>query len=285
MKDDYLLLTIIPIILIAGCVSSPFSPTGTFSSRENNGLSVSLVADATEVKTGSPVTFIASLKNLADENATDIKVTLDIMGWNIVDKTKSLNLLLPKEGHKFSWVMYAPKEAGNYSSYVNVFYKMKSRGNIKVRIYNYDHLASLDPNTRKKIEETTAVLLQTKSSNTPITIDVSIQQPFIITQSVQEFPFVVKIKNVGSYEAYNPLVNYQSLGENQKDMVMFSYFGEHLSCDVSNGSIIKLEDGSKGVICKFTVKKEDVGNYLELTANFTVDYAYLTKASTTIRVV
>ena len=280
-------LLLILVVSLSGCtflgIELPEPGGGITPITGGTGLSVSLTTDKSEVKAGSPATFIATINNLADENATNIAVTLNATGWSIENPTQQLSVLRAKESYKPSWVLYAPVETGSYSPNVNVFYKMQTKKNIKVRIYDNAYLNTLSSDKRKTITESSALQSESGSRDTPIILTISLQQPFIMTQNIQEFPFVITIQDVGSGEAYNPSVNYYSLSG--KDQVIFSYQGRRMTCDVPTNSVIQLEEGSKGIACKFTVSKSDVNNYLDESGNFTIYYAYVKKASTTIKVV
>ena len=290
---DFIWVTAITLLLIflAGCtipgtnIELPEPGGGITPTTGGTGLSVSLSTDKSEVKTGEPATFITTIKNLASEDAMNIVAKLNLTGWTVTNPIQTLSLLPSGGGYKFSWVLYAPKETSSFSSVVDVFYEMQTKKSIGVRIYDNDYLNTLSEDKRKEIGESSALQSETGSMNTPIAISVSLQQPFILTQDTQEFPFVITIQNIGSGETYNPSANYQSLDENLKNKVVFSYSGNYLTCDEPSGSTITLVDGSKGIACRFIVSKGDVANSLDTTANFTVNYAYLTRGTTTIKVV
>lgn len=242
------------------------------------GLALSLTTDIKKIKTNSPITFVLRVENLASENATDISA--ELIGWRAVT-IKRLDLLMPNEIHKFSWIINSPDKNGTYKVNATVFYKMKSWKNIGVKVYNKEYLQTLPPEQRKSIQEKSALYFSSGSSKTPIEIYVSIQQPFILIEKTQEFPFVVELRNVGDDKIFSFDSVYKPSIE-EKNIIRFEYEGEKLSCDVRGD--VKLENNVKRIVCKFVLS--DIKDFSVFTANFTASYACLNdKASTTINVI
>jgi len=154
---------------------------------------------------------------------------------------------------------------------------------MKFRVYNESYLLTLSQEKRKAIEEKPALISYKGSENTSIEIIPSIQQPFILSKTTQEFPFIIKVVNVGGYEVYSPEASYPPENE-KKNLVKFSYSGNYLSCDVPNNSLIELVDNSKGIVCKLSLSGVSIREYSDFTANFSAYYSYFTKTSLSIEV-
>ncbi|MEM5766230.1 MAG: hypothetical protein QW423_01175 [Candidatus Aenigmatarchaeota archaeon] len=278
MKMHFLFL-LSAIVFLSGCIYQ------TETQKVSNvGLSTALTISTKQVKASSPVTFILNIKNLASEVAEGIKVQLlNLNEWRIENELQELKELLPNDIYKFSWIAYAPQQSKNFTPTANIFYFMKTKSDIKLRVYNNDYLNTLSHEERNKIKEKSAILFSTISKNTPVLIEIHLQQPFILTQKTEKFPFVLEIKNVGLGEVYKNNSKYPPT-ERDKDYVTFSYSSNStLECDSSNGEIVKLANGAKSIVCRVVASQID--KYSDFSINFTVSYAYLDKTKTEIKVV
>lgn len=241
------------------------------------GLSIDLTPDIKEVQKSSPVTFIASIKNLADEEADDITIRLhNLTGWKIENSYQTLDKLSPEDTHKFSWIAYSPSISKAYHAAVKLSYEMQTKSSLEIRIYDNDYLNTLEKSERDRIKSKSALQSYSTSEKTPVDLTISLKQPFILTSKTQEFPFVINLENKGLGNPYYG---------GHKDKLKFSYSSDYdMECDVSNNAIIVV-DRSRSVVCRLIAEKEDVGNYLDVVANFTLKYTYKDEVSTTVEVV
>jgi hypothetical protein len=276
----FFLLLFILIIFISGCITTQQEKTS------NLGLSLTLTTDTKKVAISSPLTFILTVKNLASEPAEDISAHLtNLTGWRIENELQQLQELQSSDLYKFSWIAYAPSQNKTFIPVSNVFYNMQTKNILKIRIYNNEYLESLKQEEREKIKSKPALLSSVTSKKTPVSLQVSLQQPFILTQYSQRFPFTIEIKNVGLGKVYSDTSTYPPQS-NKEDYVRFNYESNAtLVCDFENGDLVRLINGSRSIACRLLVMKEEVDKYSDFFVNFTVSYTYLDKASTKIEVV
>ncbi|MEM5772754.1 MAG: hypothetical protein QXL86_00815 [Candidatus Aenigmatarchaeota archaeon] len=277
-KSFVLLFLLVLVIFISGCIG------GEEEKPSDVGLSSTLTSDTKKAMASSPVTFVLTIKNLASEPAKGIFVELtNLTGWNIERPIQTLPELVKNDLYKFSWIAYSPA-IGNksFSAVANLFYKMESKAAIKVRVYSNDYLNTLKQDEREKIKSKSALLSSVISSKTPVKISVSLQQPFILTEASQTFPFVINVKNIGPGEVYSSISNYPP-SERDKSYFTFSYSSNSsLQCDFVNGELVGLVNGSRNIACRITAS--GVEKYSDFSINFTISYAYLDKAKTKIEV-
>jgi len=280
MKKYCFLSLLIIIIFLSGCIGQPEVKVS------NVGLSGILTSDTKQAKPSMPVTFILTAKNLASENANDISTQLlNLTGWDVENELQYLDKLLPNDLYKFSWIAYASSTPNKtFMPYANVFYKMESNAKLKLRVYENNYLNTLKSEEREKIRGTSALLSSTISKNTPIEVKISLQQPFILTEYSQRFPFVIEIKNAGIGKAYSDVATYTP-GESQENYFRFGYESNStIVCDFDNGELVRLINGSKNIACRLVATQDDVNKYSDFVVNFTISYSYLDKASTKIEV-
>jgi hypothetical protein len=276
-----LIMLIIAVVFLSGCI------TPTKKEISDVGLSTVLTSDVKKTTPTTPVTFILTVKNLASESAKEISAQLlNLTGWRIENSLQNLDELLPTDLYTFSWIAYAPSTPNKtFTPVANIFYKMETKAKLKLRVYDNDYLNTLKPEEREKIRGKSALLSSSISSKTPVTVTLSLQQPFILTGYSQRFPFVLEIKNVGLGEVYSD-DSYYPPRDGEKNYVRFGYTGNStLQCDFGDGDLVKLVNGSKSIVCRLIVTEDDVNKYSDFSADFTVGYSYLDKASTKIEVV
>jgi hypothetical protein len=281
MKNCLVFLSLlILLIFFSGCISKEEKVSSSF------GLSAVLTSDTRKVTTSSPVTFILTVKNLASEPAENINVELtNLTDWKIENKLQQLQELKPSDLYKFSWVAYAPSQNKTFFPIVRMFYLMETKTNLKLRVYDNDYLNTLKQKERENIKSKPAILSSTSSKKTPVSLRVSLEQPFILTRYSQKFPFTIEIKNNGLGSPYKNIASYPPK-ESQKNYVKFSYTSNGtITCDFEDGEFVELVEGGKSIVCRLLVMKDDVDKYSDYFINFTISYAYLDKASTKIEVV
>jgi len=282
MRNQLLLILLIAVIFLSGCITQP---SGTTVS--NVGLSRTLSSDTKQAKTSMPVTFILSVKNLASENANDISAELlNLTYWTVENQLQHLDELLPNDLYKFSWIAYSPSTPNNtFIPIANVFYNMETNAKLKLRVYDNNYLNTLKSDERGKIQEGSALLSSTISKNTPVTVKISIQQPFILTEYSQRFPFVIEIKNAGLGKVYRDNAVYPP-AESFVDYFRFSFSSNStITCDYDSQELVKLDNGIKTIACRLSVTQDDVSNSADFPVDFTISYMYLDKASAKIQVV
>lgn len=280
MKNYLVLMLLVIVVFLSGC-------TTTKKEISSIGISSVLTSDTKEIAASMPVTFILTIKNMASETATDISSQLlNLTGWRIENQLQYLDELLPSDLYKFTWIAYASSETNKtFTPFANVFYKMKTKTNLKLRVYDNDYVNTLKPDERDKIRGSSALISSNISKNTPISIEISLQQPFILSNYAQSFPFVIEIKNIGSGQPYRDYTTYP-LVESDMGYVRFSYTGNFVPvCDFGNGELVMLVNGSKSIVCRMVETKDNVNQYSDFEVNFTISYAYLDTASTSVDVV
>jgi hypothetical protein len=208
-----------------------------------------------------------------------------LTGWRIENELQQLQELQPSDLYKFSWVAYAPLQNKTFTSVANVFYSMQTKANLKIRVYDNEYLESLKQEEREKIKTKSALLSSITSKKTPVGLYVSLEQPFILTQYSQRFPFTIEIRNTGLGKVYSDTSTYPPQ-PSKEEYVRFNYESNAtLMCDFEDNALVKLENGSKSIVCRLLARKDDVDKYSDFFVNFTVSYTYLDKASTKIEVV
>jgi hypothetical protein len=270
------------IVFISGCISQ-----NQGEKVSNFGLSATLTSDTKKVAISSPVTFILTVKNLASEPAKYISAHLtNLTGWRIENELQQLQELQPADLYKFSWIAYAPSlQNKTFTSVANVFYNMQTKANLKIRVYDNEYLESLKQEEREKIKTKSALLSSITSKKTPVSLYVSLEQPFILTQYSQRFPFKIEIRNTGLGKVYSDTSTYPPQ-PSKEDYVKFNYESNAtLMCDFENGELVKLINGSRSIACRLMVMKDDVNKSSDFFVNFTISYAYLDKVLTKIEVV
>jgi hypothetical protein len=280
MKNRLPLVLLIAIVFLSGCITTEKTTVS------NVGLSRTLTSDVKQAKPSMPITFILTVKNLASENAEGILAQLlNLTGWTIENELQRLDELMPNDLYKFSWIAYAPSTANKtFMPYANVFYKMETHARLKLRVYDNSYLNSLKPEEREKIKEGSALLSSIISKNTPVAVKVSLQQPFILTEYSQRFPFVLEIKNAGLGKAYSDYAIY-SPGGMGESYVRFGYKSNStVICDFNDGELVQLINGTKSVACRLLTTQDDVNKYADSVVDFTISYSYLDKASAKIEV-
>jgi hypothetical protein len=281
MKNYFiLLLLLILIIFISGCITTQPQKVSNF------GLSLILAANTKQVKQNAPTTFILTVKNLASEPAKDISAHLtNLTGWRIENELQQLQELQPSDLYKFSWIAYAPSQNKTFVSVANVFYSMETKSTLKIRIYDNEYVESLKQDEREKIKSKPALLSSVTSKKTPVSLYASLEQPFILTQYSQRFPFTIEIKNVGLGKVYSDTSTYPPQS-NKENYVRFNYESNaSLMCDFDKNDLIKLENDSKGIVCRILATKDEIENFTEFEVNFTLNYYYLDKSYFKIDVV
>jgi len=281
MRNQLLLVLLIVIIFLSGCTTS------TKENISSVGLSTVLTSDIKQAKTSMPVTFILTVKNLASEDAKDIFIELlNLTDWEVEDALKSLDELLSNDLYKFSWIAYAPSIPNKtFVPYAEILYSMETKANLTLRVYDNNYLNTLKQAEKDKIKGKSALLSSSISKNTPVTVTVSLQQPFILTSYSQKFPFVIEIKNIGLGQTYGDEPDYPPR-ESEKNYVKFSYATDsNIYCDHDDGDLIELSKGSKSIACKLTVTQDELNNYADFAVDFTISYVYLDRASLKIAVV
>lgn len=250
------------------------------------GLSATLTSTTKKIPPSTPTTFILTVKNLASENAENIKVHLsNLTNWQIEREIQELQLLKPNDLYKFSWVAYSPSQNKSFTPTANIFYFMNTRANLKLRVYDNDYLNTLKPEESKKIKEKSAMIYFNSSKNTPIKLSVNIQQPFILTKYVETFPFVLDVENVGLGGIYSDFSDYPPIERNKGYFRLEFYGNNSLRCDFESNDLVKISNRSKSIVCRLVVTKDDVKNYTDVSINFILSYTYLDKATTKIEVV
>lgn len=284
MKQQlFLILLIVVIVFLSGCAGK------NVQTASGVGLSNTLTSDVKKAETSMPVTFMLTIKNMASESATDISTELtNLTGWKVENALQHLNKLMSSDLYKFSWLAYAPSVPNKtFSPTANLFYKMQTKANLKIRVYENDYLNTLKQKDRQSIMGKSALLSSNISKSTPVNFSLSLQQPFILTEYSQNFPFVIEIKinNAILGQVYKDDESYKPR-ESWKNYVRFGYTtNSTMVCDFSNGDVARLVDGSRSIACKLTATQDRVNNYTDFAVNFTISYTYLDKASTGIEVV
>ena len=274
------LLLLSSIIFISGCITTQTEKTSNF------GLSLTLNTETKQVRQNAPTTFILTVKNLASELAEDISAHLtNLTGWRIENELQELQELQPSDLYKFSWIAYAASQNKTFVPVANVFYKMQTKSILKIRIYDNEYVESLKKEEREKIRSKSALLSSITSKKTPVSLYVSLEQPFILTQHSQRFPFTIEIKNNGLGKVYSDTSTYPPQSS-KEDYVRFNYESNAtLICDFEDGDLVKLINGSRSIACRLLVIREEMDKYSDFFINFTISYAYLDKALTKIDVV
>jgi hypothetical protein len=280
MKFYLLALILLTTVFVSGCIGTQPEKVSNF------GLSLALNANTKQVRPGAPATFILTVKNLASEPAKDISAHLtNLTGWRIENELQQLQELQPSDLYKFSWVAYAPLQNKTFTSVANVFYNMQTKANLKIRVYDNEYLESLKQEEREKIKTKSALLSSITSKKTPVGLYVSLEQPFILTQYSQRFPFTIEIRNTGLGKVYADTSTYPPQ-QNKEDYVRFNYESNAtLMCDFDDNALVKLENGSKSIVCRILTRKDEIGNFTDFEVKFTLDYYYLDKAYFKIDVV
>jgi hypothetical protein len=281
MRNELLLIPLILVIFLSGCT------TQTTTTVSNVGLSRALSSDVTQAKASMPVTFILTVKNLASENANDISAELlNLTGWQVENPLQHIDEIMPSDIYKFSWIAYAsPNPNQTFAPYANVFYRMESKADLTLRVYNNNYLSTLAAADREKIQGTSALVSSALSKSTPVSVKISLQQPFILTEYLQNFPFVVQISNAGSGKVYRDGAVYPP-GDSQKDYFRFSYTSNStVTCDYDSGEIVSLSSGSKSIACRLRVTQDEVTNSANFPVDFTISYMYLDSANAKVQVI
>jgi len=276
----YLLSLLIIIIFLSGCITQ--QKTEPVSSV---GLSRVLSSETKTAKTSMPITFMLTVKNLASESATGVTAELlNLTGWSVEDSIQDLEELLPDDSFKFSWIGYAPSTPNiTFTPVANVFYKMESNAKINLRVYDNVYLNTLKPEERNSIKEKSALLSSAISKNTQISVKISIQQPFILTEHSQRFPFVIEVRNAGLGKVFRDDTAYPP-GESLANYFRFSYTSNStITCDFED-EWVRLENGNKNIACRLSATEDDLDNYADFPVDFTIAYTYLDRASTRIEV-
>lgn len=274
------MLSIVVIVFLSGCIEQKEKVSTV-------GLSLILTTDVKKTPTSAPVTFILTMKNLASESARDISAQLvNLTDWKVENALQGLDELLPNDLYKFSWIAYAPSTPNQtFTPVANIFYRMETKANFKIRVYDNGYLNTLKSDEREKIKTKSALLSSAVSKKTPIAVTASLQQPFILASYSQKFPFVIEIKNVGLGQPYKDYANYPTR-ENDKGYVKFEYTGNSsLICDFDDGDLVKLINGSKSIVCRLAITEDDIYKYSDFSAEFSISYAYLDSSLLGIKVV
>jgi len=280
MKPQLLLILFVIVVFLSGCVE-------TKNMVSSVGLSSALTSDTKQAEASMPITFILTVKNLASENARDISTQLlNLTGWRVEDALQNLDELLSGDLYKFSWVAYAPATPNKtFTPFANLFYGMETESKLTLRVYNNDYLNTLKPDEREKIRGKSALLSSVTSSETPVSLKISLQQPFILSDYSQKFPFVIEVKNAGLGQVYSDDATYLP-SESEKNYFRFSYTGNaSMICDFDTGDLARLIDGSKNIVCRLIATEDEVNSYADFTVSFTMSYTYLDRASMKIGVV
>ncbi|MEM5853179.1 MAG: hypothetical protein QW228_02260 [Candidatus Aenigmatarchaeota archaeon] len=277
MRIFFILLLL--IIFMSGCIQSGEKKISEV------GLSATLTS-AKKVPATMPTTFILTMKNLASEDAENIKVHLtNLTNWQVEKELQELKVLRPNDLYKFSWVAYSPSQNKTFTPVANIFYFMSTKANLKLRVYDNDYLNTLKPEESKKIKEKSAVIYFNSSKNAPVKLNVNVQQPFILTKYIETFPFVLEIENVGSGEVYTDFSNYPPF-ERDKGYLRFEFATTStLNCDFRDGELIKISNKNKSIVCRLIVNKDDIQNYTDFQVNFLLSYTYLDKVKGKIEVI
>jgi hypothetical protein len=281
MRNELLLIPLILVIFLSGCT------TQTTTTVSSVGLSRALSSDVTQAKASMPITFILTVKNLVSEDTNDISAELlNLTGWQVENSLQHIDKVLPNDMYKFTWIAYAPSNPNNtFLPVANVFYRMESNAKLNLRVYDNNYLNTLKSDERGKIQGGSALLSSTISKNTPVTVKISIQQPFILTENSQRFPFVIEIKNAGSGKVYRDNAVYPP-AESFVDYFRFSFSSNStITCDYDSQELVKLDNGIKTIACRLSVTQDDVNKYADFPVDFTISYMYLDKASAKIQVV
>lgn len=278
----YMILAILIIVFLSGCVTQQDQTTVS-----GVGLSGTLSPDVKQAKSSSPVTFILSIKNLASESVNDISTQLlNLTDWRVENGLQHLDQILPNDIYKFSWIAYAPSTPNRtFTLYTDIFYKTETNANLKLRVYNNNYLNGLKSDERESIKGKSALLSLNLSKSTPVTVKLSLQQPFILTDYSENFPFVIEIKNVGLGKAYSDAAGYP-VGDSLENYVRFSFTSNStVMCDYDNDLLVGLINGSKSVVCKLSVTQDQISSYADFSVDFKIKYSYLDKAYAKIGVV
>ncbi len=276
------ILAILLLAALTGCIGGT---TETGLSFAGSGLSIFLKVPQ-ETSPSTPVSILAYVKNMASENASEISVYLQrLEDWNLQNALQTLSLLRPKDTYVFSWVAYSPSVTNKtYNPKVDVFYKMNTTASLKLRIYDNNYLESLPQSKRDEIKKKSALLSFTSSSGTPVSIFTEIKQPFVLAYETQEFPFIINIRNVGNGLIYSPISDYRFLTVLTSNQTVFDASSNYtLSCDVGEHALLQLGQ-SKAVVCKIIAKRSEIVNYIDVSVELKLAYAYLYSVNASIKV-
>ncbi|MEM7821703.1 MAG: hypothetical protein QXX38_02735 [Candidatus Aenigmatarchaeota archaeon] len=277
MRVKWSLLFLLIVIFLSGCFEKEeIRPSAV-------GLSATLTSDLKKINKEMPTTFILTIKNLASEIAEDISARLtNLTDWKIENEIQKLESLSPNDLYKFSWVAYAPPYNKSFTASAEVFYLMKTKSSLKIRVYNNEYLEGLKREEREKIKSQSALLSLTSSKNTPVSLTVSLNQPFILTQSYQKFPFTIEIKNLGKGTIYSDYSTYPPR-ERNKDKLRFNFqTNATLDCDFEDDSLIE-DDKSKTFVCRILAR--NIEKFEDFYIDFSLTYYYLDKVSTKIEAI
>jgi hypothetical protein len=280
-KSFLAILIILALVALTGCIGG----TETGPTFKGTGLVTSLTVP-TEVVPSTPINILANVKNVASENASEIFLYLQgLEGWNVQNPLQTLSLLQSKDTYTFSWLAYSPSTGNKtYEPKIDVFYKMKTVANLKLRIYDNNYLESLPQSKRDEIKKKSALLSFSSSTGTPVSIFTEIKQPFVLAYETQEFPFIINIRNVGNGFVYSPTSDYRFLTVLTANQTVFDASSNYtLSCDVGEHTLLQLGN-SKAIACKVIAKRSEIANYTDVAVNFTLSYAYLYSINALIKV-
>lgn len=269
MKNEYLLLTIIPIIFIAGCVSQ-FQPTQETKPSETTsysttfgGLDLTLSVDAKIVK-GVPFLVTGIVRNKGDQEASNIKVKLvresgDLTseGFDVV-KTVAPDPLPPgEETTPILWNIQ-PNSTGLASIKGIISYHYRTVLEVDLDVFGHSYITS----SGKAYEEykSSPGIKRVKGSTSPVVMSISpLQKPLLVKGN--EYPAVTFfITNPGNGVAKNLKLQVTSNPEGKiscdaKIDEKAINFGTRypLVCNVKYGEE-ELKDGSKVLTARLVLE-------------------------------
>lgn len=229
MKNEYLLLTIIPIILIAGCVSpspteKPSEPTNMYSTKIG-GLNLIISADNTTVTKDIPFLVSGVVTNKGDQEASNIKVKLVRESGGLtskdfdVDKSVIPDPLHP--GDETIPIMWSimPVSTGSASVRGIMSYHYRTVFEVDLNVFGYSYIAS----SSKAYDEfkSSPSIKRVKGSTSPVVISISPPQKPLLVRG-NEYPQVIfYISNPGNGAVRNLVLHTKSIPEGK------------VSCDTS----------------------------------------------------
>ncbi len=289
LRKELMLFSVVSIIFLAGCARGPEGPTGA-------GVIIqSFAPDVSTVDSGTPVSFILSVKNVGGKPATNAHAVLFGLSdkWTDAimdpDKDKLESIATPlvaadpttglpgEEATKVWTVDKTPLSSTDitYDANVRVQYTYKTESTGFVRVVSSDYLRT-NPDVQRGVTNS-----QTTAG--PLVVNFFARSP-VVTDTNKAVRLQIEVQNVGGGKTFagGAITPSQPVTTTMLNKIKIT-IGDSATCKVpiQNKDVLLIGGKSAIINCE---KDVATTTFTDITFPVTIDYGYFVDSATQVTV-
>ena len=293
MKRLFALLSLVILVILAGCIGDWGQPTDEIRKGTASGLVIKdFGPDLPEIFSGDSVTFTALVENIGEEDATDVSAKLYGLGtdWSwttgYMTITSSIPRAQPSMGvpggqDSATWDVTSPpnlKVDKEYTAKMRLKYSYKTTASGSIKVYDSDYLGTITQEEARRIT-TTSGLESWTVTNSPITIELAgAARPFIIKDTDLDATISVLISNRGQGYPFDSV-------EKDRKITIDHITVNKIACTNTIDTEPTLpRTGKKSVSCKFTIDSDVTEEFTTIPIEVVLTYNYYIDSSASVKV-